>query len=77
MSKVADPSSKRSKRRRNRGFQDLQTSTRKHRRAYRRQMSSRIIEGKVMAIGEKDEPSLKGGKLKVFLHTGSGKLKYH
>lgn len=75
--KVADPNSKRSKRRKNRNFVDLLTSTRKHKRAYRRQMASRIIFGKVMKIGEKDEPSLNGGKLKVFLHTGSGKFDYH
>lgn len=75
--KLADSNSKRSKRRVNRNFRDLLTSTRKHRRAHERQMSSRVIFGKTLAIGEKIEPSLHGGKLKVFIHTGSGKLKYH
>lgn len=69
--------SKRTRRRNNRGFVDLMTSTRKHRRATRRLVSQCTFSDKVHEPGHKEEGSLKGGKLKAFMYTAGGGIHYH
>lgn len=70
-----DPNSKRSARRANRGFQGLEKSSRKHRRAFRRLGEScNIGNGKHVAPGEKQ---LVRAGLSDWMHTGGGKMKYH
>lgn len=73
-----DPNSKRSKRRKNRGFKSLEVSTRKGRRAARRSADSRSIAGKVREAGEKaTRETVQGGAKFGFIHTAGGSLKYH
>lgn len=74
--KRKDPNSGRSKRRVHRGFVDLATSTRKHRRVYRRMASACTFGDKQHEPGHKEEGSLKGGKLKSFVYTAGGSLRY-
>lgn len=70
MPKVAEKDSKRSKRRANRGFVNLETSSRKHRRAKRRMQN--VVGGKQLQPGEKYQPGPQD-----FVFTGPGALKYH
>lgn len=72
------PNSKRTARRKNRGFKSLETSCRKHRRAKRRSEDSRSIAGKVREAGEKAiRETVSGGAKKGFTHTAGGSLRYH
>lgn len=63
-----NPDSKRSKKRRNRGFRSLIESSRKHRRANNRQREKRFVDGVMRAPGEK---AMEGAL------TAGGSLKYH
>lgn len=70
------PESNRTRRRKNRGFVSLEQSTRKHRRALRRLMYNCTISKVVYEPGDKKLPDL-AGKIKVFMHTAGGSMKYH
>lgn len=74
--KQPNPNSLRSKRRKVRGFQSLSVSSRKHRRALRRQLESRNIDGVSREPGEKIDvvPGI-GSKSRI--HTAGGAMKYH
>lgn len=73
-----DPNSKRSKRRKNRGFKSLDVSSRKHRRAARRSSESCSIAGKLVKAGDKaTRETVSGGAKKGFIHTAGGSLRYH
>jgi len=72
-----DPSSKRSKRRTNRGFKGLLASSRKHRRALRRQEQNRTINGKIEEPGTKALCASGPNPRKQWLHTAAGSLRYH
>lgn len=75
MTKSPDKNSKRSAKRRNRGFQSLELSSRKHRRAANRLAISQTIAGTRYAAGTKvDPPAI--GKEKTFLHTAGGKVDF-
>lgn len=74
--KGPQPNSKRTQRRKNRGWKSLQESSRIHRRALRRSINSRTISGTVYEAGKKVEPKLHGGKLAVYLATAGGSIKY-
>jgi hypothetical protein len=72
------PNSKRTARRKKRGFKSLEVSCRKHRRAARRSSESRSIAGRVKEAGEKGpRETVSGGAKKGFIHTAGGSLKYH
>ncbi len=76
--KYPSPASKRSIRRANRNFRDVETSTRKGRRAARRSAESCEISRIVYKPGEKHEINTKlGNKLSAWMHTAGGSLKYH
>lgn len=75
--KAPDQNSKTSKKRKNRGFKSLELSSRKHRRALRRSIEKRTIGGVLHEAGHKEEPDLRGGRLKSFLHTAGGSIKFH
>ena len=64
--------SNRSKKRAKRGFIDLDTSSRKHRRANKRSAISRYQYGKIGNPGDK----VSGGA-KSFVHNCGGSIKYH
>lgn len=68
--KRPDPNSKRSQKRRNRGFRSLLESSRKHRRAQRRQDESRSFNGRMHEPGEKE-------KCGEWVFTAGGAYKYH
>lgn len=72
-----NPNSKTSKRRKNRGFKTLELSSRKHRRALRRSIEKRTIGGVLYEAGHKEEPDLRGGRLKSFLYNAGGSIKFH
>lgn len=69
--KSPDPGSITSKKRRNRGFVNLEKSCRIHRRAARRSVNSRTQYGKLGQPGEKVTESLS------FTHTCGGSIKYY
>jgi len=69
--KGPDPSSKTTKRRKNRGFKSLEVSSRKHRRAKRRSAQKCMVGGKELKPGEKMVGS------NDLMYTGGGSLKYH
>lgn len=76
--KHPDPNSKRSIRRKNRGFKSLELSSRKHRRALGRQEEACTIAGKLLKPGQKhDRETVKNGAKKPLLHTAGGSFKYH
>ncbi len=66
----ADPQSKTSKKRANRGFESLEKSCRIHRRALNRQLASRTIDKKLVDPGQK----VKIGTDAEF--TGGGAIKF-
>lgn len=67
-----DPNSRRSKRRANRGFVDLLTSSRKHRRMNRRSILSRSHEGNGTRV-----TGAPGDKVDVgWIHNCGGSRKY-
>ena len=66
-----NPNSKRSVRRKNRGFKSLEQSCRKHRRAARRMADACTIKGTTHKPGTKTQSF--GG----WLHTAGGALRYH
>ncbi len=75
--------SKRSKRRVKRGFKDLATSSRKHRRAMKRLKSNGTIganhnggNGTYYGPGMRIDPPLQG-KTKTFAERTAGALNYH
>lgn len=70
------PDSFRSIRRKNRGFVNLETSSRKHRRANKRRTIASTISGVLYEPGTKVIPNI-GGKIKVFMATAGGALHYH
>lgn len=67
-----DPKSKRSQRRKNRGFVSLEQSSRKHRRARNRSYYSRFQYGAAHEAGKKVD-----GGSGTFVHSAGGSLKYH
>jgi hypothetical protein len=71
--KRPDPNSKRSARRRTRGFRGLLDSSRKHRRAQRRQLEGRFFNGKLHEPGQKADAAAGPNGL----YTGAGSLHYH
>lgn len=71
------PDSLRSVRRKNRGFVSLEVSSRKHRRALRRLAEAQTISGVRYEAGEKHEIDLRGGRLKAFIHTAGGAIRFH
>jgi hypothetical protein len=73
----SDPNSKTSKRRKSRGFVSLKLSCRIHRRAEKRSLQKRTIGTELLDPGEKREPPLRGGRLKSFMYTAGGSIKYH
>lgn len=72
--KGPDPKSNRSRRRSVRGFKSLETSSRKHKRAYRRLAWACSLEGKLNPPGTKNE--VKCGT-KGWLHTAGGSMRFH
>jgi hypothetical protein len=74
--KTPDKNSKRSKRRANRGFVDLETSSRKHRRAYGRRSRACVLNGRHLEPGAKDlvQP---GPGTNIWTHTAGGSLNFH
>lgn len=70
--KAPDPQSKRSARRKTRGFVSLEVSCRKHRRAKRRSLWVRNQYGKIGKPGE-----LMYGASGSFAHRCGGSIKYH
>lgn len=75
--KYPDPSSKRTKRRANRGFVSLEKSSRKHRRAANRQYGARFFNGKDHKPGEKDVCAGGPNPRAQWLYTAGGSLRYH
>lgn len=71
MPKEPNKDSRRSVRRKNRGFVSLERSSRKHRRALRRMAEACIIKGTQHKPGTKTE-SVYG-----WTHTAGGALRYH
>lgn len=71
-SKGPDPKSTRSKKRANRGFRNLETSTRKGKRAERRSLIARTVNGTLYPPGTK-VPN-RQGQLEF---TAGGSRKYH
>jgi hypothetical protein len=73
--KGPNPTSKRSKRRANRGFKSLELSCRIHRRAFRRlREACNIGNNKHLNPGEKGE--VQNGASNRWLHTAGGSIKY-
>ena len=72
-----DKDSKTSKRRANRGFKDLLTSSRKHRRALKKQAPSRFFDGKDHKPGEKAPCATGPNPRRGWLYTAGGALNYH
>lgn len=70
------PESIRTRKRQNRGFKSLEVSSRKHRRALRRLTDSCTISGVTYEPGDKKIPDMRG-KIKVFMHTAGGSMRYH
>jgi hypothetical protein len=68
----ADPQSRRSKRRANRGFKSLEQSCRKHRRALSRLGSACVLGGSQLKPGDKYLSKLNG-----FTYTAGGAMRYH
>jgi hypothetical protein len=66
-----DQNSKRSRRRKVRGFKGLEASSRKHRRALRRQSQSCLVYGTMLKPGDKKE-----GGYAQWSHTAGGSLRY-
>lgn len=75
--KGPDQTSKKTQRRKNRGFKTLELSCRKHKRAARRTAQKCTIDDVVHKPGAKVDGSLKGGKLQSFLYTAGGSINYH
>lgn len=80
--KGSDPNSERSKRRRNRGFVSLDTSSRKHRRAKKRMLIKCTVGasyqgngGTTHEPGFKADPPLQG-KIKTFTWNCGGSMNY-
>lgn len=71
--KYPDENSKRSKRRKNRGFKSLEVSSRKHRRAHERLLIACTLAGKTLKPGEKAE--VKCGS-STWVHTAGGSMRY-
>lgn len=69
--KQADPNSKRSKRRKTRGFKSLEVSCRKHRRAARRSAVSRTQYGRLHEPGTKAD-----GGSGTFVHNAGGSIRF-
>lgn len=74
--KTPNPTSKRSKRRAARGFINLETSSRKHQRAFGRRSRKSCINNKHYSPGEKII-CVKGAGSKDCLHTAGGALNFH
>lgn len=72
-----DPDSKTSVKRKNRGFVSLEVSCRIHRRALRRLNLACTLGTVWYEPGTKKEPDLRGGKIKSFMHTAGGAMKYY
>jgi hypothetical protein len=66
-----DPNSKRSKKRKVRGFKNLELSSRKHKRALRRLRPKLVVYGQILKPGEK-----KDNGPKTFMHTAGGAMKF-
>lgn len=69
-----DKGSERSKRRQNRGFVSLEQSSRKHKRALKRQLISRTINGRLYPAGEPVDAAYSSDD---FVHHAGGKFNYH
>lgn len=70
MTKQPQKDSKRSLRRKSRGFVDLSTSSRMHRRANRRLSIACTMNGQLHKPGEK-------AQVGEWLHTAGGSINYH
>lgn len=68
--------SKRSIRRKARGFVNLATSSRKHRRALGRMSRACLLNGRYLEPGEKSEVQ-PGPGTNSWLHTAGGSINYH
>jgi hypothetical protein len=71
-----DPNSKRSRRRKNRGFKNLELSSRKHRRANKRQDSARVFNGADHKPGEKANCASGPNPRRAWLYTAGGAINF-